>query len=289
MSESTVGPTARARREPETPTDPARLLRRSARRREKIPTSGGSTLHLLVLSSTLEDTTVVDLATRTVMRVRVPWPENYDPDITLFDVVEVTLADDPERDDLAQPEATTAADLPRHVGTLRGRQLRKSRGPTARVSRPLGSLLGVPGLPALGRAHRADPEPAAHSPPGRRLHLGPLRMGSRRRLATGRGSPRRPRSRCGPTRTPQRQEPGGRARFQPAVPAGHGQPAPGRPLLQGVRGHPAQGLNDPHDPLDRPRRRSPCRRSPRQPEGRRHKLSARACPRRGPRPWPTRR
>ena len=31
-------------------------------------------LHLLVLSSTLEDTTVVDLATRTVMRVRVPWP-----------------------------------------------------------------------------------------------------------------------------------------------------------------------------------------------------------------------
>ena len=110
---------------PEVPTDPARLLRRSARRREKVPTSGGSTLHLLVLSSTVEDTTVVDLATRTVMRVRVPWPAGYDPDITLFDVVEVTLADDPERDDLAQPEATTAADLPRHVGTLRGRQLRK--------------------------------------------------------------------------------------------------------------------------------------------------------------------
>ena len=46
-----------------TPTDPARLLRRSARRKERIPTAGGSTLHLLVLSSTLEDTTVVDLAT----------------------------------------------------------------------------------------------------------------------------------------------------------------------------------------------------------------------------------
>jgi len=35
----------------------------SARRRERVPTSGGSTLHLLVLSSTSEDTTVVDLAT----------------------------------------------------------------------------------------------------------------------------------------------------------------------------------------------------------------------------------
>ena len=128
---------------PEVPTDPARLLRRSARRREKVPTAGGSTLHLLVLSSTLEDTTVVDLATRTVMRVRVPWPEDYEPDITAFDVVEVTLADDPERDDLAQPEATTAADLPRHVGTLRGRQLRKLL--RRMVASPDGPLLGFPG------------------------------------------------------------------------------------------------------------------------------------------------
>src|SRR5580700_7215748 len=106
MTGDTMGPTARDRRSPQVPTDPARLLRRSSRRREKIPTSGGSTLHLLVLSSTTEDTTVVDLATRTVMRVRVPWPVNHEPDITAFDVVEVTLADDPERDDLAQPEAT---------------------------------------------------------------------------------------------------------------------------------------------------------------------------------------
>ena len=87
MTEDTAEPMAR--RSPDAATDPARLLRRSARRREKIPTSGGSTLHLLVLSSTLEDTTVVDLATRTVMRVRVPWPPGYEPDITLFDVVEV--------------------------------------------------------------------------------------------------------------------------------------------------------------------------------------------------------
>jgi hypothetical protein len=137
------GGTRTVRREPSTPTDPARLLRRSARRKEWIPTSGGSTLHLLVLSSTREDTTVVDLATRTVMRVRVPWPEDHDPDIATFDVVEVTLAPDPERDDLAQPEATTVADLPRHVGTLRGRQLRKLLA--RMVASPDGPLLGFPG------------------------------------------------------------------------------------------------------------------------------------------------
>ena len=127
-------------------TDASRLVRRSARRRDRVPTAGGSTLHLLVLSSTLEDTTVVDLATRTVMRVRVPWPEGYEPDISTFDVVEVTLADDPERDDLAQPEATTVADLPRHVGTLRGRHVRKLL--RRMVATPDGPLLGFPGASA---------------------------------------------------------------------------------------------------------------------------------------------
>jgi hypothetical protein len=134
---------AAERRRPTKATDPARLLRRSARRKERVPTAGGSTLHLLVLSSTVEDTTVVDLATRTVMRVRVPWPDGHDPDIATFDVVEVTLADDPERDDLAQPEATTVADLPRHVGTLRGRHLRKLLNRL--VASPDGPLLGFPG------------------------------------------------------------------------------------------------------------------------------------------------
>jgi len=133
-------------RPPSTTAKPARLLKQANRAnhsREKLPTAGGSTLHLLVLASTPEDTTVVDLGTRTVMRVRVPWPENHEPDITAFDVVEVTLADDPERDDLAQPEATTAADLPRHVGTLKGRRLRKLL--RKMVASPDGPLLGFPG------------------------------------------------------------------------------------------------------------------------------------------------
>ena len=137
-------------------TDPARLLRRSARRSERVPTSGGATLHLLVLSSTIEDTTVVDLATRTVMRVRVPWPEGHEPDIGTFDVVEVTLAEDPERDDLAQPEATTVADLPRHVGTLRGRQLRKLSA--AWWPAPKGRCSGSPGRrPPTGSSGASAP------------------------------------------------------------------------------------------------------------------------------------
>ena len=96
MTGDTLDPMERPH--PTTTANPGQLVRRSARRRERIPTSGGSTLHLLVLASTTEDTTVVDLATRTVMRVRVPWPDDHEPDIKAFDVVEVTLADDPERD-----------------------------------------------------------------------------------------------------------------------------------------------------------------------------------------------
>jgi hypothetical protein len=141
--EEIAEPAAVDRRPTAADTDPTRLLRRSARRKERVPTAGGSTLHLLVLSSTIEDTTVVDLATRTVMRVRVPWPEGHEPDISTFDVVEVTLAEDPERDDLARPEATTVADLPRHVGTLRGRHLRKLL--RRLVASPDGPLLGFPG------------------------------------------------------------------------------------------------------------------------------------------------
>ena len=141
-----TAPVPPAQRVPTTDADPAHLVRRSARRKERVPTAGGSTLHLLVLTSTVEDTTVVDLATRTVMRVRVPWPDGHEPDISRFDVVEVTLADDPERDDLAQPEAQTVADLPRHVGTLRGRRLRKLL--RRLVAKPDGPLLGFPGASA---------------------------------------------------------------------------------------------------------------------------------------------
>ncbi len=157
ITEETPAVSAEPRRSAST-TNASRLVRRSARRRERVPTAGGSTQQLLVLSSPLEDTTVVDLATRTVMRVRVPWPEGHDPDIRAFDVVEVTLADDPERDDLAQPEATTVADLPRHVGTLRGRHVRKLL--RRMVATPDGPLLGFPGASAPTGSFGASDRPS---------------------------------------------------------------------------------------------------------------------------------
>ena len=62
-------------------------------------------------------------------------------------MVEATLAEDPQRDDLAQPEAATAAGLPRQVGTLRGR----------RVRRLLERLAAPPDGPLLGFAGPAAP------------------------------------------------------------------------------------------------------------------------------------
>jgi hypothetical protein len=80
---------------------------------------------VLVLSSHSEDTTGVDLASGALVRVRVAWPVDHGPDLAPFDVVEVVLADEPERDDLAQPEAVTAVGLPRQLGTLHGRRVRR--------------------------------------------------------------------------------------------------------------------------------------------------------------------
>lgn len=120
-----------------------RALLRDLPRRDRLLVEGGARLRLLVLACTEDDTTAVDLASGALMRLRVPWPAEHRPDLAAFDVVEVTLADDPERDDLAQPEAMEAAGLPRQVGTLRGRRvgrmLRRLAAP------PDGPLLGFPG------------------------------------------------------------------------------------------------------------------------------------------------
>ena len=78
----------------------------------------------LVLGSTREDTTVIELSSGALVRWRVPWPEGVDTDLALFDVVKAELADDLELDDLAQPEAITLAELPRQIGKFRGRRVR---------------------------------------------------------------------------------------------------------------------------------------------------------------------
>ena len=102
----------------------ARDVARAVKHRDQIAVEGGTSLTLLVLACHEEDTTGVDLASGALVRVRVDWPEEHGPDLAPFDVVETQLADEPERDDLAQPEAVTATGLPRHLGTLHGRQVR---------------------------------------------------------------------------------------------------------------------------------------------------------------------
>jgi hypothetical protein len=110
--------------------------------RDEIDTSAGARLLVLVLSCTVEDTIGVDLASSAMVRLRVPW-HNGPPDLAAFDVVEATLAGDPERDDTAQPEAVTIVGLPRLVGSLHGgavrRRLRRLQAP------PDGPLLGFRG------------------------------------------------------------------------------------------------------------------------------------------------
>ncbi|HQU27398.1 MAG TPA: hypothetical protein PLS29_10265 [Acidimicrobiales bacterium] len=92
--------------------------------RDAVTLVGGSSVHGLVLGSTNESTTVIDLSSQALVRWRVPWPAGEETDLALFDVVEAVLAEDLERDDLAQPESVTLAELPRRLGTYRGRRVR---------------------------------------------------------------------------------------------------------------------------------------------------------------------
>jgi len=149
-----------------------RLVERTPQR-STVDLTPGSTMFGLVLGSTSETTTVVDLASQTIVRWRIPWPFGFETDLAAFDVVEGQLADDIERDDLAQPEAVTLADLPRRLGTYRGRRVRKwleqlatpadgplfgFRGPSApywefRGERPSVALIAADRGPQLLRRH----------------------------------------------------------------------------------------------------------------------------------------
>jgi hypothetical protein len=96
-----------------------------------------------VLACGQEDTTAVDLGNGALVRLRVEWEDGREPDLSPFDVVDAWWADDPERDDLAQPEAVTVAGMPARVGTLRGRRARRVLKHL--VAPPEQHLLGFPG------------------------------------------------------------------------------------------------------------------------------------------------
>ena len=100
----------------------------------------------MVLACTSEDTTTVDLRSGAVVRLRIEWSEDRQPDLLPLEIVDVVWADDPERDDLAQPEAVTVTGIPTVLGAVRGRRAR-------RVLRdvtipPPQNLLGFPGSSA---------------------------------------------------------------------------------------------------------------------------------------------
>jgi hypothetical protein len=154
----------------------ARAMRRlvdNAPRRSTVDLTPGSTMYGLVMGSTNESTTVLDLSSQAIVRWRIPWPPGHTTDLTSFDIVEGSLAFDLERDDLAQPEAITLNELPRRLGSYRGRRVRNwfervatpadgplfgFRGPSApywefRGERPSVALIAADRGPQLLRRH----------------------------------------------------------------------------------------------------------------------------------------
>jgi hypothetical protein len=116
------------------------------RRRLHLPSQAPGTHRCMVLACTPEDTTAVDLRTGAVVRLRIDWSDAREPDLSPLEIVDVLWAEDPERDDLAQPEAVTVTGVPAVLGTVRGRRAR-------RVLRdvtipPPQNLLGFPGSSA---------------------------------------------------------------------------------------------------------------------------------------------
>ena len=118
-------------------------LLRQLPRRALLDLPPGELLYVLVLGCTPEDTTGIDLASGAIVRLRVDWPEDHPPDLASFDVVEAQVASQPDADDLAQPEAVTVIGLPRQIGKLHGREVRKM---LQRLQAPIdGPLLGFRG------------------------------------------------------------------------------------------------------------------------------------------------
>lgn len=119
---------------------------RRGRRKGRLPAQVPGAHRCMVLACTVEDTTAVDLHTGAVVRLRVAWGDDRGPDLLPLQIVDAVWADDPERDDLAQPEAVTVTGLPAVLGTVKGRRAR-------RVLRdvtipPPQHLLGFPGSSA---------------------------------------------------------------------------------------------------------------------------------------------
>jgi len=91
----------------------------------RLPAQGRGVHRCMVLATTSEDTAAVDLDSGALVRLRTDPGRQLDAPVAPFDVVDVAWAADPERDDLAQPEAVTVAGVPSAVGTIGGRRARQ--------------------------------------------------------------------------------------------------------------------------------------------------------------------
>ncbi len=121
-------------------------VRRRKRGKGRLPARSPGTHRCMVLACTPEDTTAVDLGTGAILRLRVDWGEGREPDLAPLEIVDAVLADDPERDDLAQPEAVTVTGVPTALGAVRGRRARRVLRDVSVP--PQQNLLGFPGSSA---------------------------------------------------------------------------------------------------------------------------------------------
>ena len=226
-----------------------------------------------------DDTTGVDLTTGAVVRLRIDWTDEREADLAPFDIIDAAWADDPERDDLAQPEAVTVSGMPERIGTLRGRRARRLVRHLVAPEEP--HLLGFPGSSApYWEFHGMRPSVALVVP-----RRGPLLFRRRadgtvwarfgwppqRQLVAGGGPPGHGRPLDVAARPAVGKGLSTALGFRPHFIVVVDQPATRRPLLQDRHRHPAPSVGRAAGaPLS-----APCRR----PE----------CPRRGLRPWPSRR
>jgi hypothetical protein len=95
-------------------------------RRSTFNADRAATVRYMVLASGPADIAAVELRSGAFVRLRTGiFEDSVKSDLKLFDLVDAQLASDPERDDLAHPEAVTIASYPELVGTAPKRWARR--------------------------------------------------------------------------------------------------------------------------------------------------------------------
>jgi hypothetical protein len=79
----------------------------------------------MVLACSPDDIVAVDMRSGALARLRVAGFDEQGSDLKAFDLVEANLAADPERDDLAHPEAVSITGFPEVVGSAQKHQARR--------------------------------------------------------------------------------------------------------------------------------------------------------------------